>query len=147
MFSMQRVAFACSFVRWSTPPLANPTLTGKSVLVLEDEFLIAMDVEQMCRDHGAREVAIMRSIADAEAALASGAVYDAAIVDVMLSGNPTLDFAQRLRAEGVPFVFATGYAQSEDLFEAFPGVTVVAKPYAGDAIVEAITSSIARKAS
>ena len=34
------------------------TLEGLRVLVLEDEYLIAMDMEQICRDHGAAEVII-----------------------------------------------------------------------------------------
>ncbi|TIX32026.1 MAG: response regulator, partial [Mesorhizobium sp.] len=37
-------------------------LDGLRILVLEDEFLIAMDVEQLCRDHGAAEVTIAREI-------------------------------------------------------------------------------------
>ena len=35
-------------------------LEGLKILVLEDEFLIAMDVEQLCRDHGAEDVAVAR---------------------------------------------------------------------------------------
>jgi CheY-like chemotaxis protein len=55
----------------------------------------------------------------------------AAILDVMLSGNPTVEFARTLVQRGVPFVFATGYADREDLFSEFPGTPVIGKPYLG----------------
>ncbi len=117
-------------------------LGGKSILVLEDEFLIAMDVEQMCSDAGAADILIIRTVPEAEAALEQGRRFDAAIVDVMLAGRPTLDFARRLGDAGIPFVFATGYAENEELATAFPGVAVVSKPYAGHAIVSALTETI-----
>ncbi|RVC73273.1 response regulator, partial [Mesorhizobium sp. M2A.F.Ca.ET.046.02.1.1] len=80
-------------------------LDGLRILVLEDEFLIAMDVEQLCRDHGAAEVTIAREIVEIDGQALS-ARFDAAVVDLMLGGVSTLDFAARLRSEGVPFVFA-----------------------------------------
>ena len=67
-------------------------LEGLQILVLEDEFLIAMDVEQLCRDHGALDVAVARSLEE----IADGLAFDAAIVDVLLGGVSTFDFAARL---------------------------------------------------
>lgn len=96
------------------------------ILILEDEFLIAMDVEQLCRDEGANEVVIARSLGEVDPRLAI-AKFDAAIIDVMLGGASTLDFAGHLRDGNVPFVFASGYADL-DMFSSFPGVAVVGKP-------------------
>ncbi len=84
-------------------------LDGLRILVLEDEFLIAMDVEQLCRDHGAGDVVIARDLAEIDGKDVA-AQFDAAIVDLMLGGASTLDFASRLREAGLPFVFASGYA-------------------------------------
>ncbi|MGC3974971.1 MAG: hypothetical protein QM771_11380 [Nitrospira sp.] len=47
--------------------------------------------------------------------------FDAAVVDLMLGGVSTLDFAARLRSEGVPFVFASGYSDSDDIKAFVPG--------------------------
>jgi DNA-binding response OmpR family regulator len=114
-------------------------LDGMRILVLEDEFLIAMDVEQLCRDHGARDVTIFRSLEGLDPSAVAG--HDAAIIDVMLDGTSTLDFARNLHARGMPFVFASGYADSEEISRSFPGVTLVGKPYSGDDLIAAVASA------
>ena len=81
----------------SEPPLSQLRLAGVRLLVLEDEFLIAMDVEQLCRDHGAEDVVIRQNLAEA---LKGDADYDAAIVDLMLGGESTVEFAHGLRRNG-----------------------------------------------
>jgi CheY-like chemotaxis protein len=129
---------------WSDLRLTE-LLEGLSILVLEDEFLIAMDVEQLCRDHGARDVVIKGRIADLPEDAETMAAFDAAVVDLMLGGVSTLDFAARLRAHQVPFVFATGYADVKDVSRNFPDVTVIGKPYSGDALVEALAAACGRR--
>ena len=73
----------------------NEILSGLRILILEDEFLIAMDVEQLCRDNGATDIMIKRSVAEIEPEDAVDG-FDVAIVDFMLSGVSTLPFAERL---------------------------------------------------
>lgn len=114
-------------------------LSGLRILVLEDEALIALDVEQLCKDHGAGDVVIASNLREAQQA---SLPYDAAIIDIMLDGEPTLDFARGLEAAGVPFVFASGYDQLDEIFNGFPDVTLVSKPYAGADLVEAVAESI-----
>jgi len=123
--------------------LESLLLEGLRLLIVEDEFLIAMDVEQLCRDHGAAEAVVIGTAADLGAAPASLADVDAAILDVMVEGRPTLDFARSLAERGIPFIFATGYSDRGDVLSAFPGVRVVGKPYAGDDIVEALAAALA----
>lgn len=119
-------------------------LAGLRVLILEDEFLIAMDVEQLCRDHGAADTGIMRALGEMTPELAV-TNYDTAVVDLMLGGNSTLDFAKRLSELGMPFVFASGYVDREDLRRRFPGTRVVDKPYAGNDLVEAVAAASGRR--
>lgn len=114
-------------------------LSGLRILVLEDEYLIAMDVEQLCRDHGAAEVVIMRSVPDA-----ATLVCDVAILDVMLGGVSTLPFAAKLRERNIPFIFATGYDASER-FADFAGVPVVGKPYGAGELVDAVARAAGRR--
>lgn len=120
-------------------------LEGLKVLVLEDEFLIAMDVEQLCRDNGAADVTIVGELG----AIGRGgaAVFDVAIVDLMLDGVSTLDFARELRDSGVPFVFASGYSDGEALAAEFPASILVAKPYSGADLVEAVAAVSGRQVS
>lgn len=112
-------------------------LADLRILILEDEFLIAMDVEQLCRDHGAADVFISRSVIEAETLEG----FDAAIIDLMLGGVSTIGFASRLQERGVPFVFASGYTDVEEITEKFPEVTFVGKPYAGDDLIGAVAAA------
>lgn len=118
-------------------------LDGLSILLIEDEFLIAMDVEQLCRDFGAREVIIARGLAEIDQDNLADQ-FDAAIVDLMLQGMSTLDFAEKLRDAKVPFVFASGYSDVAELKSSFPDVTLVGKPYAGNDLIEALAAACGR---
>jgi DNA-binding response OmpR family regulator len=117
--------------------LVPPSLAGLRILVLEDEFLIAMDVEQICRDHGADDVLIADSLTEFDRGELAPH-FDAAIIDLMLGGVSTLGFAQRLRAAGIPFVFASGHSATEEVRSLFPDVEFVEKPYSGDDLVAAL---------
>jgi CheY-like chemotaxis protein len=118
-------------------------LDGLRILILEDEFLIAMDVEQLCRDNGAADTTIARSLVEIGDDDLAGR-FDAAIVDLVLDGISTLDFAERLRDQKVPFVFASGYSDSAELRAAFPDVQLVGKPYVGTDLIEALAAACGR---
>ena len=120
-----------------------PLLDGLRILVLEDEFLIAMDVEQLCRDYGAGDVVIARDLAEIDRHDVV-AQFDAAIVDLMVGGASTRDFASQLRESGVPFVFASGYSDADEIKASFPGIRLVTKPYSGDDLVEAVAAACGR---
>lgn len=124
--------------------MKNLPLADLRILLMEDELLIAMDVEQLCRDHGAAEVLLVHAFEDGRDPLA-GIDFHAAILDVALGGRSTLGVAARLAAAGVPFIFATGHADHKETFAAFPGVAVVGKPYAGRALIDALAEAIARR--
>lgn len=119
-------------------------LAGMRVLVMEDEHLIAMDVELLCREHGAAEVVLVYALEDAAAMLAAETGPDAGILDVSLAGEATFDVARELRARNIPFIFATGHADAEGLFGDFPDVAVIGKPFAGGALIEALAEAIVR---
>lgn len=118
-------------------------LSGLRILLLEDEALIALDVEQLCRDNGAEDVVVASSLGEAGSIAAT---YDAAILDVMLGGEPTLEFARALSVRQIPFVFASGYDGLGAMSAAFPEVAIVRKPYAGPDLVDALVASLGRGA-
>jgi CheY-like chemotaxis protein len=115
------------------------SLKGLRVLILEDEYLIALDVEQLCRDHGAENVSISREIPDIPER--APIPFDIAILDLMLNGETTLPFAERLHARGVPFIFATGYADAPEKFARFSDVPVVGKPYSSEELIGALVEA------
>lgn len=131
-----------STLTWSS--LLNQPLSGLRVLILEDEFLIAMDVEQLCRENGAAEVSILRNLRDLDGHEFGERPFDVAVVDLMLSGASTLGFARVLHDRGTPFVFASGYSDVDDIRQNFPGVALVGKPYAGDELISAIAAAARR---
>lgn len=121
----------------------SPLLDGLRVLLLEDEPLIAMDVEQLCLDNGAADVVTVRALDEIDM-LAIPSSIDVAIVDLMLDGLPTLDFASGLLKAGVPFVFASGRSDAEEIATAFPDTAFIAKPYAGADLMNAVAGACGR---
>ncbi len=92
------------------PPGQAPQLRpdGRLVLVVEDEFLIAMDLELLLRRHGWRVLGPATTVVGA-LRLLQGETPDVALLDVNLRGEPVTPVAEALRARGVPFVLASAY--------------------------------------
>lgn len=124
-------------------------LAGLRVLLMEDEFLIALDVEQICREHGAAEVVIVPSVEALGPDPFAGAPFHVAILDLRLSGRTTIDFARQLAERHVPFIFATGYADANGtydvLHESVDSFEVVIKPYGSDELVGALIRALSRR--
>jgi PAS domain S-box-containing protein len=86
----------------------EPDLTGRSVLVVEDDYYLATDTARALRGAGADVMSLCATEADARAEL-EDQLPDAAIVDINLGLGPSFKLAERLKNRGVPFVFTTGY--------------------------------------
>lgn len=88
----------------------RPGLSGKAIMIVEDEYLIAMNLEMALADLGA---SIIGPYARVEAALAAieadDHLPDAAVLDINVRNRPVFPVAERLSERGIPFVFATGY--------------------------------------
>ena len=82
------------------------------VLVVEDEFLIAMDLECLLRQHGFRVLGPAATVA-AALRLLDGEVPDVALLDVNLRGEKVTPVAEVLRVRGVPFVLASAYDDAQ----------------------------------
>lgn len=122
--------------------MAESRLEGRSILILEDEYLVALDVEQTCLEWGARQVTIARSLESLGERPLEQADFDAAILDLRLGGQSTTPFARELEKKGIPFVFATGLTDAGEIADGFPDVPVVGKPYAGDELARVLADTI-----
>lgn len=98
------------------------------LLIVEDEALIAMMAEDMVESLGHRVVAMAATLATARTAVATLA-FDAALLDVNLNGDSSMDLAVMLKARGVPFAFTTGYG-SGGIDPEHQDCPVLTKPYA-----------------
>ena len=88
----------------------NSVLSGRRVLVMEDEMLVAWALEDMLADLGCIVVGPAARVDKALALLHAEAV-DLAMLDVNLNGQRSYPVADALAAKGVPFVFLTGYTR------------------------------------
>jgi light-regulated signal transduction histidine kinase (bacteriophytochrome) len=98
------------------------------VLVVEDSIIIALDTEENLKRLGVTEVRLESSVTGALAALAEDPP-DFAIIDFNLGGESSEPIADALRAAGVRFVLATGYAEGAGQFERLGAEAVLRKPY------------------
>ena len=104
-------------------------VSGRRILIVEDEFLIASMLEDMLQELGCVIVGIVGRV---EQALSFIEAYadrlDAATLDINLGGTTSRDIAAALQARGIPFIFTTGYTDEYHLagFEHHPRVH---KPY------------------
>ncbi|MDA9434010.1 response regulator [Bradyrhizobium sp. CCBAU 51627] len=84
-------------------------LSGRRVLVVEDEYFLADDISRVLRSVGADVAGPVGEVEDALRILHDGSVLDGAVLDVNLRSEMVFPIAQELRARHVPFVFTTGY--------------------------------------
>jgi CheY-like chemotaxis protein len=103
------------------------SLTGRRILVVEDEALVAMLVEDALLDAGCEVIGPVATVAEALALLA-GTRPEAAVLDLNLAGETSTPVADALAGLGVPFVVATGYGAA-GLPAEHRDVPVLAKPY------------------
>ena len=88
-------------------------LRGLRVLVVEDETLVAMLLEDMLGELGARVAATASRVARALEIVNSGeTAFDAAVLDVSLAGENAFPIATALIEKGIPFAFSTGYGNA-----------------------------------
>ena len=109
---------------------------GHTILVVEDEPLIAMMLEDFLETLGHRVGASCDNVAEALTHADLGG-FDVAILDVNLKGEAVWPVAERLRAQGVPFVIASG-GHVEPPPAAFADVPLLEKPYTIDRIPPAL---------
>ena len=96
-------------------------------LVVEDEFLIAMDLELLLQRHGWRVLGPAATVA-AALRLLDGEAPDVALLDVNLRGEMVTPVAGALRALGVPLVLASAYGRSDLVAAGLAGAPNVGKP-------------------
>ncbi|MGR9137252.1 HWE histidine kinase domain-containing protein [Rhizobium leguminosarum] len=113
-------------------------LSGLNVLLVENNLIIAMDGEDILRRLGA-DVATAPSVTEAMEILA-GQPFDLALLDVNLGDETSFGIADRLAADGVPFVFATGYGEGIAQANSHSDAPVLQKPYT----MEGVTDILAR---
>lgn len=112
-----------------------------SVLLVEDQSLIAMDTEELLRSLGAEEVSVAANVGTALKVLAEESP-DCAVLDLNLGSSTSEDVARELEKRGIPYVFATGYRDGVHIPADFTAIPVVRKPVSQAALASAVGTAL-----
>jgi DNA-binding NarL/FixJ family response regulator len=91
--------------------LSARDLKGARVLLVEDQMIVAVEVEVMLRAAGCEVVGPVGTL-QAAITLAHEEALDLAVLDVNLDGEKVYQAAEELQTRGIPFILATGYGES-----------------------------------
>lgn len=91
-------------------PMAG-ALRGRRLLIVEDEYILAMDLSNSLEDQGAEVIGPAGAVEGALALLGSTDRLDGAVLDINLGGTMVYPVVDALRERGVPCVFVTGYSR------------------------------------
>ena len=89
--------------------MAEPSLAGCNILIVEDEYLLAEELRAELEDEGAQVIGPAGTVQEALALVRDTRHLDGAVLDLNLGGEPSCPVAQALTERGAPLVFATGY--------------------------------------
>ena len=116
-------------------------LSGRRVLVVEDEYYIAADMAHALQGAGAIILGPCRNEIDALAQLAKHRP-DAVVLDINLGQGASFKLAEHLSDSGIPFVFVTGYDNGM-IPEKFQGFERLTKPLELCHILRAVSRVVA----
>ena len=102
-------------------------LSGRRILVVEDEFLIAVDVQDALTEFGCTVVG-PAATADQALRIIAEAPPDAAVLDVRLANGDTAPVARVLHDRRVPFVVLTGYERRQVADPLLHAAPILPKP-------------------
>jgi two-component SAPR family response regulator len=117
-------------------------LSGKHVLVVEDQYFIADDLRRMLADAGANVVGPVSS-ADQAMDMISGEEIDFALLDINLGdGNDdAYPVAGELHRRNIPFAFVTGYSQLS-IPTPWQSAPHIVKPFHREAVIDAVAGGL-----
>ncbi len=119
----------------------SEALPARRVLLVEDEFFVAMAMEEILHSFG-HEVVGPSGELDEAMGLARGQAIDLALLDVDLRGRPVFPLADILGGRGIPYVLVTGHDASS-LPEAYRSRPRLRKPFEARELATAISRALA----
>ena len=118
-------------------------LNGRTALVVEEEFLIALDIQRMLETLDVGQTLFARTASKAEQLRAHWPDLGLAVVEVRDHHTPAHDLVEQLRNTGVPLVLTTSDVTLGRTSRAFPDLPVILKPLPEDEMTSAIREALA----
>jgi DNA-binding NtrC family response regulator len=112
-------------------------LQDKKILIVEDEFLIALELEKILLDAGASVIGPACTASKA-LEIIEHRLPDFAILDFRLGSGTSLPIAARLRSLAIPFLIHTGQGDLSEVTATWPDVTILHKPVPAELLVRTV---------
>jgi len=116
-----------------------------TVLVVEDEFIIALDLSETVQDLGYALEGPFEGNEQAIEAIEEQ-LPDAAILDVFTADGEVYPLADKLSAAGVPIVFHSGHVPPDEVRQRYPDALACAKPCPPSQLIDLVQEAVQRKA-
>ncbi|MBS0240799.1 MAG: GAF domain-containing protein [Proteobacteria bacterium] len=117
-------------------------LAGRRVLLVEDNFVVGLEIERQLRRLGAAEVYLLGNLAQALDCARTQKI-DVALLDVNLKSASSYAVADLLAGRAIPFAFATGYGLDVLRPPEFAAVPLIAKPFSDQSLAEILGRCLA----
>ena len=121
----------------------NASKSGRRILIVEDESLLAMDYSQTLSDAGYSVIGPANSVAGALSLLAKSGC-DAAVLDINLGTETSEPIARELIKLGTPFCTTSGYSR-EQVPEIMQSAPLLVKPVSSEKLVAEIDRCLIRR--
>jgi CheY-like chemotaxis protein len=123
--------------------MASAAPERPKVLVVEDEFIIALDLSETVRDLG---YALEGPYPDKEKAFLAieDELPDCAILDVFTGDGEVYPLADALTDAGVPIIFHSGHVSPSEVRQRYPEAWACAKPCSPDKLIDLLQEAVER---
>jgi CheY-like chemotaxis protein len=123
------------------PEMVPSVLSHNRILVVEDEYFIAMSLKEWLENEGYVVLGPVPSVEKAVNLIEAETDIDGAVLDVNLGGAFAYPVADRLLVRDIPFVFTSGYEDGV-LRSRYPQIRICQKPYIPADVEEALENAM-----
>jgi DNA-binding response OmpR family regulator len=124
-------------------PAESFMLHGHTALILEDEFLIALDLQRVLESLGVKQTLLARNADEARLVSADGNSFRLALIELGLNRDGASTYARHLRDSGVAVVITTADIALQNGVPELPGLPVLVKPLSEAELSAAIEQILA----
>jgi two-component system, response regulator PdtaR len=115
--------------------------SAPNILIVEDEMLVAMDIEAIILDANWKVIGPVPDVPQALSMLQTKPP-DAVCLDMNLNGVPSTPIVDALNKLGIPFVVVTGYSTGKATDPAYGGAPIVHKPFTAAELLQAVKQAM-----
>jgi DNA-binding response OmpR family regulator len=91
---------------------ADAMLTGRRVILVEDEYFIASDLKKVLEAHGGEVIGPIGDVAKAASVISSDGRIDCAVLDIDIKGQAVFPLVRLLREQGIAWIYVSGYSEA-----------------------------------